>query len=241
VLRRCAPGRSAGRSAERGPGRADDRGAGDGARARDALLVVDLQNDYCAPEGCFHRLGLIDPARTRAVADAAARLVGAARTAGVCTTFVRTVQDESLHRNVRERNRAEGRADCVQRGAWGAEPFGPHPRPGDPVLVKRGYDPFLGTTLERDLHRRGVERLIVVGVFTDMCVDALARSAFQLGFEPVIVRDACLPLERDQDECLGFMQRYYGARVVDAAGAAALLVGSTARAVDEQDQLSTAS
>jgi nicotinamidase-related amidase/isocitrate/isopropylmalate dehydrogenase len=221
VLARCADGGTAARSdGAHGPGGAG--GAG-GPGTRDALVLVDLQNDYCAPDGCFHRLGLIDPERTRAVAGVAERLLARARTAGVPATFVRTVHDETDPRTVRERNRVEGRAECVRRGSWGAEPFGPAPRPGDQVLIKRSYDPFLGTTLERDLRRRGASRLIVAGVFTDVCLDALSRSAYQLGFEVVVVRDGCLPLQRDQAECLLFMERFYGTRAVDSAEAATLL------------------
>jgi hypothetical protein len=57
-------------------------------------------------------------------------------------------------------------------------------------------------------------------------MDALARSAYQLGLDVVVVRDGCLPLERDQDECLDFMQRFYGTQVIDATAAAAVLAGS---------------
>jgi ureidoacrylate peracid hydrolase len=196
-------------------------------RARSALLVVDLQNDYCAPEGCFHRLGLVDPARTREVAEVSRRLVAGARTAGSPVIFVRTVQSEAAPATVRARLRAQGRADCVRPGTWGAEQFGPTPRPGEPVLVKHGYDAFLGTTLERDLRRRGIERLVLTGVFTDVCVDALARTAYQLGFEIAVVGEGTLPLERGQDECLDTMERFYGVRVLDAEGALSLLAAGS--------------
>jgi nicotinamidase-related amidase len=202
-------------------------------RSADALIVVDLQNDYCAEDGVFHRLGLVDPKATRRVADATERLVRLARQAGVEVTFVRTVMGDAVPETVRRRNRAEGRAECVRPGSWGSEPFGPASRVGERVVVKGGYDAFIGTPLERDLRLRGVERLFLSGVFTDVCVDALARSAYQLGFEVVVVGDTTLPLERDQAECLAFMERFYGARVVDSEAAAALLAGA-ARARGEQ-------
>lgn len=217
VLGRVAEGEPTGHAAS-----GSARHAADG-RARSALLVVDLQNDYCAPDGCFHRLGLVDPARTREVAEVARRLVAGARTAGSPVVFVRTVQSEAAPATVRARLRAQGRADCVRPGTWGAEQFGPTPRPGEPVLVKHGYDAFLGTTLERDLRRRGIERLVLTGVFTDVCVDALARTAYQLGFEVAVVGEGTLPLERGQDECLDAMERFYGARVLDAEDALSLL------------------
>jgi nicotinamidase-related amidase len=217
VLARCgATGTSdGGRGA-----RADRRPA---VRSRDALVVLDLQNDYCAFGGCFHGLGLIEPEATRAVADAASRLVDMARAANVLVVHVHTLQGRDLPATVRDRNRAQGRDKCVRAGSWGAKPFGPLPQSGEPIVVKRGYDPFLGTSLECDLRRRGVERLVVTGVFADVCVDALARTAYQLGFELVVARDATLPLERPLDACLKTMERYYNAQIVDAAVAAALL------------------
>ena len=214
---------------------------GGAGAARGALLVIDLQNDYCAPEGCFHGLGLIDPARTRAVAEVVRRLVAAARVAGTPVVFVRTVQGDAAPATVRARNRAQGRADCVLPGSWGAEHFGPAPRPGEPVIVKHGYDAFLGTALERELRRRGVERVLLTGVFTDVCVDAAARTGYQLGFDSAVVREGTLPLERPQDECLGVMERYYGARVLDLEGALALLAasGATGRHVSESAPAAT--
>jgi len=197
------------------------------ARSGDALIVVDLQNDYCAEGGCFHGLGLVDPARARRVADVAERLIARARSAGVEVIFVRTVMGDAVPQTVQRRNQAEGRAECVRPGSWGAELFGPVPRAGERVVVKAGYDAFLGTQLERELRRRGVERLFVAGVFTEVCVDALARSAYQLGFEVVVVDDATLPLARAQAESLAFMQRFYGARVVDAEAAAKLLAAAS--------------
>jgi nicotinamidase-related amidase len=188
-------------------------------RSRDALVVLDLQNDYCAFGGCFHRLGLIEPEATRAVADAASQLVDMARAANVLVVHVRTLQGRDLPATMRDRNHAQGRDTCVLAGSWGAKPFGPQPQSGEPIVVKRGYDPFLGTSLERDLRRRGVERLIVTGVFADVCVDALARTAYQLGFELAVARDATLPLERPLEACLKTMERYYNAQIVDRAAA----------------------
>ena len=210
-----------------------ERSAPARARRGDALVLVDLQNDYCAADGCFGRLGLIDPARTKQVAEAAERLATSARRAGVDVIFVRSVQGDALPETVRQRNRAAGR-ECVLPGSWGAAPFGPDARGGERVVTKSGYDAFLGTSLERDLRQRGIERLIVAGVFSDVCVDALARSAYQLGFQVAVVGDATLALEREQSECLAFMERYYGAHVLDAESAQKLLAGAPAPADAER-------
>ena len=216
VLARCA----ATASSNKGSGaRAGRRAA---PRSRDALVLLDLQNDYCAPDGCFHRLGLIEPEAMRPIAEAAARLADQARAAGALVVHVHTLQGEDLPATMRNRNHAQGRDTCVRPGSWGAKQFGPRPQPGDLTVVKYGYDPFLNTSLERDLRERGIECLIVAGVFTDICVDACARTGYQLGFELVVARDATLPLERPLEASLKTMERYYNARIFDAEAAAAL-------------------
>jgi nicotinamidase-related amidase len=52
-------------------------------------------------------------------------------------------------------------------------------------------------------------------VFTELCVDALARGAYQRGLRVTVVSDGTLPLERDQAEVTSFMARYYDATIAD--------------------------
>ena len=50
---------------------------------------------------------------------------------------------------------------------------------------------------------------MLAGAFTDVCIDALARTAFQKGFRVAVVEDATLPLRRGQAEALDFMRSFY--------------------------------
>lgn len=59
------------------------------------------------------------------------------------------------------------------------------------VLHKQHYSAFIGTRLEEFLKKRGISRLVLCGAMTHLCVDTTARHAFMLGFQPVLVRDAC--------------------------------------------------
>ena len=93
------------------------------------------------------------------------------------------------------------------------------PLAGDEVITKVGYDAFVGTELEARLVALGVRHLIVAGVFSELCVDAIARTGFQKGYRVSVVSDATMPLERAADEVLGFMQRYYDVAIVTAATA----------------------
>jgi nicotinamidase-related amidase/isocitrate/isopropylmalate dehydrogenase len=183
-----------------------------------ALLVLDMQNDFLARDGHFARRGLVDPERTTPIAEPVLRLIAAARDCGILPVYLRMLADEAtLPEVVLERNARTGRTGYLAPGSPGAGWFAVAPSPADLVITKQGYDPFLGTTLEETLRRHRVTRVVLVGAFTDLCVDSAARSAYQKGFRVTVVTDATLPLERDQHEALGFMARYYGADLADAA------------------------
>ncbi len=71
------------------------------------------------------------------------------------------------------------------------------PQPGDLVLEKQTYSPFVSSELDRELKARGIERLYVTGLHTDCCARHTSGDAFQRGYDLVWVTDA---LEAFTDE-----------------------------------------
>jgi nicotinamidase-related amidase len=71
------------------------------------------------------------------------------------------------------------------------------PLPGEKVVEKRYANSFRDTPLLELLRGLGVKQLVIVGMQTQMCVEAAARAAADLGFEVTVVADACAtrPLE----------------------------------------------
>jgi nicotinamidase-related amidase len=65
------------------------------------------------------------------------------------------------------------------------------PRDGEKVFYKDEVSAFNGTGLLAFLRENGVQRLVVCGMMTHMCVEAAVRAAHDLGFECVLVKDAC--------------------------------------------------
>lgn len=65
------------------------------------------------------------------------------------------------------------------------------PLPGDEVVVKSVNGAFFGTDLELRLRRLGVRRVVVVGFFTNMCVETTVRTAGNLGYDTYLGHDAC--------------------------------------------------
>lgn len=64
------------------------------------------------------------------------------------------------------------------------------PLPGETVFVKHLPNSFRETPLLEHLRDLGIERLVLAGMMTSMCVDATARAAFDLGFQNILLHDA---------------------------------------------------
>ena len=81
-------------------------------------------------------------------------------------------------------------------GTWGAEISDRiAPEPGDKVIIKRYPNSFLETELDAYLKELGVEKLIVCGMMTHMCVDTTVRAAMDYGYKVSVVADACATMD----------------------------------------------
>ena len=90
------------------------------------------------------------------------------------------------------------RHDSVQPGSpltpgtpGNALKLGFEPHPGEPLITKHVNSAFIGTDLETRLRAAGVRQVVLFGITTDMCVSTTARMAANLGFDLVVVGDAC--------------------------------------------------
>lgn len=165
-----------------------------------ALVVVDIQNDYFPGGG--NPLDGPD-----AAAAHARRLLDAFRAAGDPVVHMQHVWDEPD-------------APYMRPGTPGFE-IHPTvaPAEGELVLQKTSPNSFLDTPLEAELRQRDVDRLVVCGMMTAMCVDATVRAAADLGFQTSVAHDACATCD------LEFGGQVIPARSVHGAFLAALADG----------------
>ncbi|MCS0605813.1 cysteine hydrolase [Streptomyces sp. LP11] len=182
-----------------------------------ALVLVDLQNDFCAGPVARARFGG-DPAVLDAVVAASVRAAETARARGVEVVFVRFLGDpEHQGAGWRLRDQRLGKRPKCLEGSWGAEFHGPLPEPGEAVFTKRAcFDAFLGAGFEEHLRARGARHLVFAGLYADVCVDSTARTAFQKGFHVTVLSDCTTALHLPDDAVLRFMRAVYGARTVTA-------------------------
>lgn len=159
-----------------------------------ALVIVDMQNDFCHPDGYYARAGRDISALAGAVAPVAT-LLARARGAGLTIVFTRLVHDEARgameerHQIKPRRWTAHGKR--LTPGSWGADVIDAlRPRAGELIIDKLGYSAFDDTSLEHDLHQHGVKTVLLAGVVTYACVLATGFAAFDRGFDVLLVRDA---------------------------------------------------
>jgi nicotinamidase-related amidase len=149
-------------------------------RHRLALLLVDVDNAFFDPRGAFYF-----PAAAT-VLTPLSELLAAARAGGRLVVHAR----ERHHPALADFEEKKLPDHCVG-DAFDALPFpGFAEMPGEPVVPKRRYSAFFATELALLLREQGVERLIVAGVKTNVCIRATVQDAFAHGFQPTVVREA---------------------------------------------------
>lgn len=161
--------------------------------AHAALVIVDLQNDFCAEGGYLERTRRADPTigirvdENVCIADRIAGLAVVARSAGMPVVWLRSVYDFAyLNEPAQVKRGAEG---CCLEGTWGVDYFRIRPASDDIVVDKHTFSGFHRTSLHEELQRRGVRTLVMTGVATNVCVDSTLREGFFLGYYIVVAED----------------------------------------------------
>ncbi len=78
----------------------------------------------------------------------------------------------------------------------GAQLDGLSPMAGDIVVEKHTNSGFIGTSLEVDLRRAGIQRLVIAGYFTNFCVETTTRMAGNMNYDVYLAHDACATVNR---------------------------------------------
>ena len=151
-----------------------------------ALLVIDMQNDFCLPGAPFEVRGALS------VVPRIQELIEAFRAHGLPVIFViREHRADGSDVEITRRERFLKAGGAFIPGTRGyALVDGLTPRPDEPVVRKTRWSPFHKTDLEGMLRARGVEVVVISGVQTPNCIRSAAFDANSLDFEVVVSSDA---------------------------------------------------
>ena len=161
--------------------------------AHSALLVVDVQNDFCHPDGHFAKHGKA-LGSIQAMLPALVSFVGAAQQLGIFTVFIcqQTLQHGRSDSPawLRFKCRDGKSPEYTLKGSWGAELVdGLAPAVADVTVEKFRPDAFVKTALDAILRSQQIESLVILGTTTEGCVESTVRGASYHDYYVVPVTD----------------------------------------------------
>ena len=184
-----------------------------------ALLIIDMQNDFCHPEGFNGSVLNVDLTSVREIIPAVNTLIEWSRKIGIKVIYTREshvpdLSDLSCSKELRYSIAGSpiGQKGKMGRflvqGERGTEIINElQPLPEELELDKPAHSCFVNTQLDKILHDNDITHLVLAGVTTQCCVLATYRHGSDLGYQCLLLDDCCASFNRrDHDATIQILQ-----------------------------------
>ncbi len=184
-----------------------------------ALLIIDMQRDFCCAGGSFDRLG-VDLSMYPPVIDRIGGLLEGARQSGVLPIFIQMTvlpnraseSPAQIRFNLRLHDGHHGQSEPLAYTLDGSEGqrFVPGLEPQDGELVVKKYrsSAFWGTNLALLLRSNGIKSVVVSGCTTEGCVESTARDAMFSDYYVVLATNAVASDDKRQHDASMYLMAH---------------------------------
>lgn len=195
-----------------------------------ALLVIDVQNDFCSPSGLMASMGK-DVSAMDTMVEKIKRLADLCDQLQIPVLYAQQIYDRSKLTDLqKEQYDLDGKLVICDIHGDGYRFYKLDP-PADRVFPKYSYNVFSNPRLSQELTDKGIKTLIITGGLTQICVETAIRNGFDIGYKIVVPQDLVATTSRDPEmhvRTLRLVERTYGV-VIDSTKVIKILQGNAVR------------